>query len=166
MRLFAGLSHTDYQDLLRALGRYLDRLAIIDLRLIEQEDGMTIQSRPAADPTVGFQTKRVRDEDLLVLLRDAYQLRGTGRQATDAMTRFGFAYQDLLRAIGRVLDAENLRDLRLVEQPAGLLIQVTQGGRLLRGFRTYRLHEEQVRTLVRDTTSQRGTSEFGEAIAD
>lgn len=166
MRLFAGLSHTDYQDLLRALGRHLDRLAITDLRLIEQEEGLTIQARPAADPTTGFQTHHLRDDDLLALLRSAYQLRGTGRQAADMTTRFGFTYQDLLRAIGRVLDAESLRDLRLVEQPAGLLIQVTHGGRLLRGFQTYRLTATRVQALVRDTTSQRGVSEFGEAIAD
>lgn len=165
MRLFAGLDHTDYQDVLRALGRHLDTAGSRDIRLIEQETGLTVQYRPAADLARGFQTLRVSDEELVALLRRAYQSRGKGRQPGGPANGLGLPYQEVLRAVGRVLDAEGLRDLRLVEQPHGMLIQVTQAGQRRREYRTYRLGTAQVRMLVRIATEQHETGSFGPPVA-
>lgn len=165
MRLFAGLDHTDYQDVLRAVGRRLDMAGSRDLRLVERETGLTMQYRPTGDLARGFQTLRLSDEELVTLLRQAYQLRGQGRSPGGAADGPGVPYQDLLRAIGRVLDAEGLRDLRLVEQPHGLLIQVTQAGQQRRGYQTYRLGTAQVRMLVRIATEQHAAGSFGPPVA-
>ncbi len=164
MRLFVGLERTDYQDLFRALGRQLDSQGVRDLRLVERDGGLTLQARDAADPARGFQTWFLSDEELLALLQAAYQLRGTGCQPAGTRTVADVSYQDLLRAIGRVLDAEGWRDVRLVEQPQGLVVQVTRAGRLLRGFHTYRLPAERVEALVEATSARRGVSEFGDPI--
>lgn len=165
MRLFAGLDHTDYQDVLRAFGRHLDTVECRDLRLVEQETGLTVQYRPAGDLGRGFQTLRVSDEELVSLLRRSYQMRGKGRQPINMANGLGLPYQELLRSIGRVLDAEHLRDLRLVEQPHGLMLQVTHAGQRRRSFQTYRLGTAQARMLVRITAEQHETGSFGPPVA-
>ena len=128
MRLFDGLGRTDYQDLLRALGYELDVEGACDLRLVEREDGLMVQVRSLDDLAAGFQAYHLSEEDLRALLESAYARRGSGRQLVRNGDYQGIHYQDLLRAIGRVLDAEGLRDVRLIEQPAALVLQVTRGG--------------------------------------
>ena len=64
-----------------------------------------------------------------------------------------------------MLDAEGLRDLRLIEQPAALVVQVTRGGRLMRGFQTYRLTVERLQALLHATSGPRATSTFGSALS-
>ena len=161
MRLFDGLGRTDYQDLLRALGHELDAEGACDLRLIEREDGLMVQLRPLADLAAGFQAYHLGDEDLRVLLESAYTRRGSSHQPARSGEYQGIHYQDLLRAIGRVLDAEGLRDLRLIEQPAALVLQVTHGGHLRRGFQSYRLTVERLQALLHATSGPGPTSTFG-----
>ena len=94
---------------------------------------------------------------LLALLQEAYQRRGSGDQPMAATSAAGVPYQDLLPAIGRVLDAEGWRDLRLVEQPQGLVVQVTRAGRLLRGYHTYLLSAMSVAIYRGGARRPRGT---------
>jgi hypothetical protein len=164
MRLFDGLGRTDYQDLLRALGHELDAEGACDLRLIEREDGLMVQLRYLADLAAGFEAYHLSDDDLRALLQSAYARRGSGRQPARDGDYQGIHYQELLRAIGRVLDAEGLRDLRLIEQPAAVVLQVTRGGRLMRGFQTYRLTVERLQLLLQATSGPRATSTFGTAL--
>ena len=165
MRLFDGLGRTDYQDLLRALGYELDVEGACDLRLVEREDGLMVQVRSLDDLAAGFQVYHLGDDDLRALLESAYARRGSGRQPVRGGDYQGIHYQDLLRAVGRVLDAEGLRDLRLIEQSAALVLQVTRGGRLMRGFQTYRLTVERLQALLHATSGPRATSTFGAALA-
>lgn len=82
MKLFAGLSTTDYQDLLRAVGFLLDERRLKDIRLWEHEDGMIIQGRQRDEGDAGsFETYMLTDEDLHALLQDAYKRRNTPRPA-------------------------------------------------------------------------------------
>ena len=164
MRLFDGLGRTDYQDLLRALGHELDAEGACDLRLIEREDGLMVQLRSLADLAAGFQTFLLSDDDLAALLQGAYARRGSSRPPTRDGEYQGIHYQELLRAIGRVLDAEGLRDLRLIEQPAALVVQVTRGGRLMRGYQTYRLTVERLQLLLHAISGPQATSTFGTAL--
>lgn len=83
MKLFNGLSKTDYQDVLRALGRFIDLNNYIDIRILETEDGLIFQGRPSpkstkVKPGPQFETYLITDEDLRQLLQEAYQQRGQG----------------------------------------------------------------------------------------
>ena len=49
MCLFDGLKRTDYQDVLRALGKLCDRQGWRNLRLVEQEDGLLVQCTEGVD---------------------------------------------------------------------------------------------------------------------
>ena len=78
MKLFTGLSTTDYQDLLRAVGLLLDEQRLRDIRLWEHENGLVLQGRPRDEGSTGsFQTFMLTDEDLQALLRNAYERRNT-----------------------------------------------------------------------------------------
>jgi hypothetical protein len=76
MKLFAGLSRTDYQDLFRAIGLMIDQQDLRDVRIWEHADGMVIQGCKAGEAT--FRTLMLSDEDLLAMLHDAYSRRANG----------------------------------------------------------------------------------------
>ncbi|HEY8599577.1 MAG TPA: hypothetical protein VIL85_14160 [Thermomicrobiales bacterium] len=162
MRLFDGLDRTDYQDLLRALGRECDHAALHDLRIIETDSGLRLQFRYVADLAAGFQNFTYDDSALLTLLQESYTLRGRGTEDLAIHSSLGMHYQQLLRSVGRVLDQEGLRDLRFIEQRDRILIQ-TSTGLLRRGYRSYHLSVIQLHDLISATLSGTPAS-FGPAL--
>ncbi len=80
MKLFQGLPKTDYQDLLRTIGHYIDQSGFTDIRLIETEEGMILQGRvsPAGDIRGQKKTETylLTVEDLQDLMREARVRRG------------------------------------------------------------------------------------------
>jgi hypothetical protein len=85
MKLFDGVSQTDYQDILRALGRFIDRNQYIGIRIIETEDGLIFQGRPSPSsgkvkPGAQIETYLITDADLQQLLHEAYAQRGQGEE--------------------------------------------------------------------------------------
>lgn len=147
MRFFDGLDRTDYQDLLRAVGRECDQADLCDLRVIETDTSLHLQFRYLNELDSGFQIFRYADAALLDLLQGAYALRGAGPESQPPKANIGLPYQQVLRAVGRFFDQEGLRDLRFIEQPDGVLLQAS-GGVLRRGFRTYRLTPGRLHDLV------------------
>ena len=168
MSLFVGLEHTDYQDFLRAVGHLADTSDWRDLRLVEHRRGLTVQARDAADLARGFRLHEFTTDDCLALLRNAYARRGTGRLAqpppagsgAPAVPRFPpleeAGYQGVLRAVGRLLDREDLRFIRLVERRHSLVVQGSHYGEALRRPATHHLTVVDVYALLRDTSGQRG----------
>ncbi|MBI5956925.1 MAG: hypothetical protein HY871_07975 [Chloroflexi bacterium] len=77
--LFLGLKRTDYEDVLRAVGQYIDEHRLVNVRLIETADGLILQG-VASDKLnaldVKPETYLLTTEDLRALLRDAYEQRG------------------------------------------------------------------------------------------
>ena len=159
MRLFAGLDRSDYQDALRALGRYLDAHGAVDARLAERADGVLLQARPRRAVHTGFQTWALGDEDVLALMRAAYGQRGLGAQGGPG--HLGLPYQDLLRAVGQAMDRERWRDLRLLAEPGGVLVQVRGVEGRWRGFQSFRLGAGPLHALVADAPVPAGRSAFG-----
>jgi hypothetical protein len=80
MELFDGLDHTDYQDVLRAVGHYLDQHRLREVRLLEVDRGVLVQGVVVAPSgervprSVLFPTAHLRD-----LLQAAYERRDHGR---------------------------------------------------------------------------------------
>jgi hypothetical protein len=73
MKLFDGISRTDYQDLFRAIGLMLDQRNLRDIRIWEHADGLVIQGCPSGGAT--YQTLMLTDDDLNKLLHSAYDRR-------------------------------------------------------------------------------------------
>lgn len=81
MKLFRGLGRTDYQDILRAVGLFLDEREVADFRLIVHEDGLIVQVLPGhrGQPAAfSYDTILLTDEDLQGLLTRSYRRRGGG----------------------------------------------------------------------------------------
>ncbi len=80
MRLFEGLPKTDYQDLLRTIGHYIDQSGFADIRLIETEEGMILQGRISTTEDVRGEKKTetylLTMEDIQDLMRQARARRG------------------------------------------------------------------------------------------
>ena len=74
MKLFAGLNRTDYQDILRALGRICDERGWRNLRMIEYDDGLVVQYTEGTG-SQRFSMIFFSDDELRDLLRDAYARR-------------------------------------------------------------------------------------------
>jgi hypothetical protein len=76
----------------------------------------------------------------------------------------GLPYQAILRAVGRAMDRERWRDLRLLAEPGGVLIQVRGAEARWRGFHAYRLEAAALRALVADADVPAGRCAFGEPL--
>ena len=74
MRLFSGLDRTDYQDVLRAVGRLCDTNNWRNLRLIECDEGLILQYSSGATERE-FASYLLSDDDLQSMLRESYTLR-------------------------------------------------------------------------------------------
>jgi len=79
MKLFRGMQRSDYQDVLRAIGYFIDDHGYTDVRIIETDDGLVIQGRVANRRELGessYDTFLITDDDVKVMVRDAFQRRG------------------------------------------------------------------------------------------
>ena len=79
MKLFRGMKRSDYQDVLRALGYFIDDHGYTDVRLIETDDGVVLQGRVAERHEIGessYDTFLITDDDIKVMVRDAFMRRG------------------------------------------------------------------------------------------
>jgi hypothetical protein len=82
MKLFAGLDRSDYQDVFRAIGMYIDEHRYTHVRVFETEEGMVLQGvRIREDGTLAerHEAYLFTEEDIRNLLRVAYQRRMRGR---------------------------------------------------------------------------------------
>lgn len=78
MKLFRGLDKTDYQDVLRAIGHFLDERSVSDFRILLHDDGLVIQLLPAINSqssSYSYQTFLLTDNDIQQLLRRSYERR-------------------------------------------------------------------------------------------
>lgn len=79
MKLFRGMKRSDYQDVLRALGYFIDDHGYTDVRIVETDDGVVLQGRVAERHEIGessYDTFLITDEDVKVMVRDAFMRRG------------------------------------------------------------------------------------------
>ena len=173
MALFAGLPRTDYQDLLRAVGRLIDHRGGREVRLVEQAAGLVVQWR-RGDPGAGpRETYLLSEDDLLALLRHAYALRRANQGVVAAPGFFTWprgrrlglvacepsrpSYQETLRALGRLLDEERLGTFRLIERPGGLLLHARRADGPGRGCEARLLRDRDIEELVREAARRRGS---------
>ena len=106
-----------YQDLLRAVGRLLDREGWRDVALAEEPDGLTVRGTRPAGPGRAQANLRLTFEDLARLRHEARQQRGWVPPGDAA------GYQARLRAVGWLAEVAGLRRLRMVEVEDDLLLR-------------------------------------------
>lgn len=78
-KLFQGMLKTDYQDVLRTIGHYIDEHGFTGIRLIETEDGLILQGKVGTEGIRGgkkMETYLLTVQDVKDLMREAYTRRG------------------------------------------------------------------------------------------
>ena len=78
MKLFQGLPRSDYQDVMRALGYFIDENGYVDVRIVESEDGLVFQGRKPDRNRAGergFDTFLITDDEIKQMVRDSYRRR-------------------------------------------------------------------------------------------
>jgi hypothetical protein len=73
------MKQTDYQDVLRALGHFIDEHGYSDIRIVETEDGLVLQGRVPERHAIGessFETYLITDDDIKTMVRDSFLRRG------------------------------------------------------------------------------------------
>jgi hypothetical protein len=81
MKLFVGLERSDYQDVLRALGLYLDENQYRNIRILETEEGLVVQGvrrQPDGTLSSSHEAYLFNEQDLENILQVAYQRREHG----------------------------------------------------------------------------------------
>jgi hypothetical protein len=79
-KLFQGMLKSDYQDVLRTIGHYIDEHGFTDIRLMETEDGLILQGKVSTGEARGekkTETYLLTVQDVRELMREAYTRRGT-----------------------------------------------------------------------------------------
>lgn len=92
MQYFAGLSTTDYQDVLRAIGRWLDESGLRFVRLMEVDDGIVVQGvrvTPPDERERRAETRLFTDADVHDILVAAYHRRQREVEALATAARVG-----------------------------------------------------------------------------
>lgn len=72
------MHRSDYQDVLRTLGAFIDDHGYCDVRIIETEDGLVFQGRIPDRHAVGeasYDTFLITDDDIKEMVRDAFRKR-------------------------------------------------------------------------------------------
>src|SRR5918998_104330 len=85
MRLFAGLSRTDYEEVFRAIGALLDERGWTNVALMEVEEGLVLQGMPKTtyQETPSLEVYLLTDSDVEAVMRDALARRhAAGARAT------------------------------------------------------------------------------------
>jgi len=78
-KLFSGINRTDYQDVLRTIGHYIDQHGFSGIRLLETDDGLILQGKVATGKPRGekkTETYLLTIRDIKDLMREAYTRRG------------------------------------------------------------------------------------------
>ncbi len=80
MKLFQGIARSDYQDVFRALGFFIDENGYTDVRIVESEDGLVFQGRTSKrrnDKNKSeFDTFLITDAEIKDMVRESYKRRG------------------------------------------------------------------------------------------
>ncbi|HYP20334.1 MAG TPA: hypothetical protein VEY08_09685 [Chloroflexia bacterium] len=81
---YSGTTRVDYEDILRAVGYFIDQNNLKEVCIIELNEGVLVRGiRYTADPKAGYQTISesflFTNEDLEKLLEDAYKRRQPGK---------------------------------------------------------------------------------------
>lgn len=80
MKLFQGMARSDYQDVFRALGYFIDENGYTDVRIVESEEGLVFQGRTSKrrneKDKSEFDTFLITDTEIKDMVRESYKRRG------------------------------------------------------------------------------------------
>jgi hypothetical protein len=131
MRIYDGSPRQDWEEVLRAIGRFVDQEQLKELLFVELEGGFLLQGLALPkgghdSDTMGTLTKRtyeLTDEQVAQLMDDSSAHRGTAEadQPEASLTTY---YEHAMRVVGGWVDGQRTRDLFFLEQDGSFVIRM------------------------------------------
>ena len=108
----------EYADTLRALGQYLEQVGAARIEIVGQDNQWLVASGSGHEPGSDTLFLRYRLDDLC---REGRLRRG----ASDATGEFAFRLSQILRTLGRLLDASKASSFTIRQVPEGFCLTAT-----------------------------------------
>jgi hypothetical protein len=143
----------EYTDLLRAIGRLLDREEAQDVRLMNNGAFLSLSWR---SPTRGTDERQYEDHNLEELRRWAREARGDIQRGPREF------FADLLRTLGQDLDRDGVDFTQIVQSGDALAVTGSADGRYVR--QTYYAGDLQASSQRRRTWRQSAEATESEAV--
>ena len=115
----------DYQDSLRAIGRYFDRNVYRHVLISEVEDGYIARAFPGHLANLKAEGIALPMSDVMALISSQEQVRGVAVNDVKMPPLCPTGYEDFFRALGYDLDTARATNVCLVELGGGILVSFT-----------------------------------------
>lgn len=131
MRIYDGSPRQDYEEVLRAIGAYLDQRGMKDILVLEVPVGFIVQGLALVGGSsstwsksmgqVETATMTFTDEDIAKFIDEAMERRGSGATVIPGSTG---GHEEALRIIGRYIDEDKPRDIFFFEQDGAYVVRL------------------------------------------
>ncbi len=137
MRIYEGGPRQEYEEVLRAMGTFLDQRGMREILISETSDGfvvqglapMTPEGRSWSDAAIALRKETLifLEDDVARFIEEAYALRRRGRPpAALVPDRY---YENALRVLGRYFDQQKPRDIFLFEHERSFVVRLLMAAR-------------------------------------
>jgi len=166
MRIYDGSPRQDWEEVLRAIGRFADSEQIKELLFVELDDGFLLQALALPkggldSDSFGSLTKRtyeLGDEQVAQLMEEATAERGS---ANDEDPHLGIDnyYEQAMRVVGAYVDLQHARDLFFLEQEGSFVLRllVTAPNKRI-GHRLAEFTKDEILAMIEAAPEQRGSA--------
>jgi len=131
MRIYEGSPRQDWEEVLRAVGAYLDERAMRGIAFMETDNGFIVQGTTVTG-TTGSGESLGRSERETLMLGDedvgGFIDAGEARRGHAAPETSPKRYEAELRVIGRYLDGQHPRDVLFMELDGAYILRLATPG--------------------------------------
>jgi hypothetical protein len=173
MRIYDGSPRQDWEEVLRAIGSFVDRERLKEILLLELEGGFILQAlgvtQGAADSdTFGALAKRtyeLTDDQVAQLMDEVTAERGGGASVVPDVDVVNY-YTHAMRVVGAYIDAQHARDVFLFEQDGSFVLRLlfaSSGGQV--GHQLAEFTRDEIVAMIEAAPQQRSGGAPADATA-
>jgi len=166
MRIYDGSPRQDWEEVLRAIGHFVDREQLKELLFVELDGGFLLQGLALPkgghdSDSMGSLTKRtyeLTDDQVAQLMDEANAERGTATEDTPHAEIDNY-YEQAMRVVGGYVDAQRTRDLFFLEQEGSFVIRMlVAGAGGMVGHRLAEFTKDEILAMIETAPRQRGSA--------
>lgn len=165
MRIYDGSPRQDWEEVLRAIGRFVDAEQLKELLFVELDGGFLLQGLALPkggqdSDTFGALAKRtyeLTDDQVAQLMDEASGNRGSvaGDRPEAAAPNY---YEQAMRVVGGYVDRQRVRDLFFLEQDGSFVLRMlTAGSSGTVGHQLAEFTKDEILAMIESAPEQRGS---------
>jgi hypothetical protein len=166
MRIYDGSPRQDWEEVLRAIGRFVDSEQLKEILFVELDGGFLLQGLALATgghdaDSFGALTKRtyeLTDEQVAQLMDEATAERGTADGGEPHLGIENY-YEQGMRVVGAYVDGQHARDLFFLEQEGSFVLRmlVASPNKAI-GHRLAEFTKDEILAMIEAAPQQRGSA--------